>query len=53
MTEYITKKYIVRIHTGMLTDEQRKVVLENAAKNFYKAIQKEKENYPVRVGKSA
>lgn len=38
--EYITDKAIVRIHPGMLTKEQRKVVLENAAKDFYKAIQK-------------
>lgn len=38
--EYITDKAIVRIHPGKLTKEQRKVVLENAAKDFYKAIQK-------------
>lgn len=40
MTEYITEKAIVRIHPGKLTDEERKKVLELAAKQFYKAIQK-------------
>lgn len=40
--EYIMEKAIVRIHPGKLTEEQRKVVLENAARDFYKAIQKQK-----------
>ena len=39
--EYLTDKgAIVRIHDGKLTDDERKVVLENAAKDFYRAIQK-------------
>ena len=40
MKEYITEKAIVRIHPGKLTEEQRKAVLENAAKEFFRAIQK-------------
>ena len=40
-TEYITEKAIVRIHPGKLSEEERKVVIENAAKQFYKAIQKQ------------
>ena len=40
-TEYITEKAIVRIHPGKLTEEERKVVFVNAAKEFYKAIQKQ------------
>lgn len=40
MKEYITEKAIVRIHPGKLTDEQRKAVLEDAARNFFRAIQK-------------
>lgn len=35
-----TKKGIVRIYAGKMTDEERKVVLEKAARDFYKAIQK-------------
>lgn len=38
--EYRTEKAIVRIHPGKLTEEQRKAVLENAAKEFFRAIQK-------------
>lgn len=44
MKEYITEKAIVRIHPGKLTEEQRKVVLEDAARNFFRAIQKAKQN---------
>lgn len=40
MKEYITEKAIVRIHPGKLTEEQRKVILEDAARNFFRAIQK-------------
>lgn len=39
-TEYITEKAIVRIHPGKLSEEERKVVIIDAAKEFYKAIQK-------------
>ena len=39
-TEYKTDKAIVRIHPGKLSEEERKVVITNAAKEFYKAIQK-------------
>jgi hypothetical protein len=38
--EYKTEKAIVRIHPGKLSEEERKVVMTNAAKEFYKAIQK-------------
>lgn len=41
MKEYITEKAIVRIHPGKLTDEERRKVLEEAAKRFYKAAMKE------------
>lgn len=44
MKEYITEKAIVRIHPGKLTEEQRKVVLENAAKDFFKTVQRAKQN---------
>ena len=40
-TEYITEKASVRFHPGKLTEEERKVVIVNAAKEFYKAIQKQ------------
>lgn len=40
MTEYDFGFAIVRVHDGKLTEEQRKVVIENAAKDFYKAIQR-------------
>jgi len=40
-TEYRTEKGIVRFHTGKLSEEERKVVIVNAAKEFYKAIQKQ------------
>lgn len=39
---YETEKAIVRIHSGKLTEEQRKEVLTSAAKEFYLAIQKDK-----------
>ena len=39
--EYQTKKGIVRFHTGKLSEEERKAVIVNAAKEFYKAIQKQ------------
>lgn len=42
--EYKTDKAIVRIHPGKLTEEQRKVVLEDAAKNFFRAVQRAKQN---------
>ena len=31
---------VVRIHEGKLSEEERRVVLENAAKGFYKRVQK-------------
>ena len=37
--EIITEKYIVRIHTGKLTDEERKEVLKNATRQFFQDIQ--------------
>lgn len=40
-TEYRTEKAIVRFHPGKLSEEERKVVIINAAKEFYKAIQKQ------------
>lgn len=45
VTEYITEKAIVRIHPGKLTEEERRVVLENAARNFLRAIQKRSEHH--------
>lgn len=42
MKEVISEKYIVRIHPGKLTEEERKAVLEDAAKRFFKAIEKGK-----------
>ena len=44
VTEYITEKAIVRIHPGKLTEEERKVVIENAARDLLKAIQKANQN---------
>ena len=41
-TEYKTEKAIVRIHPGKLSEEERRAVIENAAREFYKAIQKAK-----------
>lgn len=38
--EYKTDKYIVRVHPGKLTEEQLREVLENAARDFFRAIQK-------------
>lgn len=40
VVEYDMGRAIVRIHPGKLTEEQRKAVLENAAKEFFRAIQK-------------
>jgi hypothetical protein len=39
--EYITEKGIVRFHPGKLSEEERRVVIINAAKEFYAAIQKQ------------
>jgi len=47
VTEYVTEKAIVRIHPGKLTEEQRKAVLEDAARNFYRAVQKTNQNKAV------
>ena len=44
VTEYITDKAIVRIHPGKLTEEERKVVLEDAARDFFRTIQKAHQN---------
>ena len=40
MTEYNFGFAIVRVHDGKLTEEERKRVIENAAKDYYKAIQR-------------
>ena len=40
VVEYDNGKAIVRIHSGKLTEEERKKVLEDAAKQFFKAIEK-------------
>ena len=37
---YETEKAIVRVHPGKHTEEERKVVLENAMRKCYAAIQK-------------
>ena len=41
-TEHTTEKATVRFHPGKLSEEERRVVIINAAKEFYKAIQKQK-----------
>lgn len=38
--EYDTGKAIVRIHPGKRTEEERRAALEQAAKDFYKALKK-------------
>lgn len=40
MEEYDFGYAIVRIHPGKRSEEERKVALENAAKQFWKALQK-------------
>ena len=40
VTEYDFKFAIVRVHDGKLTEEERRVVIENAAKDYWKAIQR-------------
>jgi len=47
VTEYVTEKAIVRIHPGKLTDEERRAVLEDASRNFLRAIQKANQNKKV------
>jgi hypothetical protein len=47
VTEYISDKAIVRFHPGKLTEEQRKVVLEDATRNFFRAVQKANKNKKV------
>lgn len=39
MKEIITEKYIVRIHPGKRTEEERKEVLKSASEKFYRGIQ--------------
>ena len=41
VAEYNFEKATVRIHPGKLSEEERKVVIINAAKAVYKAIQKQ------------
>lgn len=41
-TEYVTEKAIVRIYPGKLTEEERKVVWENAARRFLQEVYKAK-----------
>lgn len=38
MTEYKYENATVRIHEGKYTAEERRAVLEDAAREFYKAI---------------
>ena len=38
--EYDTGTAIVRIHPGKRTEEERRAVLEQAAKDFFRALQK-------------
>lgn len=38
--EYVTEKAIVRIHPGKLTEEERRVVIEKAAREFYQTLMK-------------
>lgn len=40
VAEYKIGNATVRIHPGKLSEEERKVVIIDAAKEFYKAIQK-------------
>lgn len=47
MKEYVTEKAIVRIHPGKLTEEERKVALEDATRKFVRAIQKANQNKAV------
>ena len=42
VAEYNFEKATVRIHPGKLSEEERRAVIENAAREFYKAIQKAK-----------
>ncbi len=42
VTEYITESAIVRIHPGKLSEEERKVAIEKAAQQFFKAIEENK-----------
>jgi len=44
VAEYNFEKATVRIHPGKLSEEERRVVIINAAKEFYKAIQKNKKS---------
>lgn len=38
VTEYVMEKAIVRIHPGKLSEEERKVAIENATKKYLKAV---------------
>jgi hypothetical protein len=40
VTEYISETGIVRIHPYKLSEEERKEILEDATRRFYKAIRK-------------
>ena len=42
MTEYDLGYAIVRVHTGRMSEAERKAVIEEAAKRFYTAIEKTK-----------
>ena len=41
--EHRTEKAIVRIHPGKLTEDQRRAVLEDAGRTFFRAIQRVKQ----------
>lgn len=47
VVEYNTGRAIVRIHPDKLTKEERRAVLEDAARDFYRAIQKANQNKKV------
>lgn len=44
VVEYVMDKAIVRIHPGKRTEEERKVAFENAAREFWKTVQRQKQN---------
>ena len=42
MQEYVFLNAVVRIHSGKLTEEERRAVMIDAAEKLYRAIQKSK-----------
>lgn len=43
MKEYISERATVRFYPGELTEEQLRAVIEDAARDFYRGIQKAKQ----------